>query len=152
MKIPTRADDSKLSAGEITEFRSALGALPWITATRLDVISDVSLLQARVTMAEIRDLKTANLVIEKVKQFADAGLHYRYFETENQRTVCVHDASSSPKGRHYAQEGVLVMTADDMAGDIEPPSMRRPSPMKPSLDTVGLNLLVLCAQGSKAKG
>ena len=76
VKIPMRADDSKLSAGEITEFRSALGALPWITATRLDVISDVSLLQARATVAEIRDLKTANLVIEKVKQFADAGLHY----------------------------------------------------------------------------
>ena len=44
------------------------------------------------------------------------------------------------------------MTADDMAGDIEPPSMRRSSPRKPSLDTVGFNLHVLYAQGSKAKG
>ena len=102
VKIPARADESKLSAEEITELRSALGALLWITATRLDIISDVSFLQTRVTMAEIRDLKTANLVIEKVKQFADAGLYYRYFETENQRIVCVHDASSSSKGRHYA--------------------------------------------------
>ena len=26
--------------------------------------------------------------------------------------VCVHDASSASKGRHYAQEGILVMIAD----------------------------------------
>ena len=68
-KVPARADDSKLTAEEITELRSALGALLWITAAR-----------ARATMAEIKDLKTANLVVEKVKQYADAGLHYRILQ------------------------------------------------------------------------
>ena len=84
-----------------------------MTATRLDIISDVSLLQARVTVAEVKDIKVANAVLEKVKRYSEIGLHYRHFETENLRSVCVHDASSASKGRHYAQEGILILLADD---------------------------------------
>ena len=84
-----------------------------MTATRLDIISDVSLLQARVTVAEVKDIKVANAVLDKVKRYSEIGLHYRQFETENLRLVCVHDASSASKGRHYAQEGVLILLADD---------------------------------------
>ena len=111
--VPKRADDSRLTPEEISDFRSILGALLWVTATRLDIISDVSLLQARVTIAEVKDIKVANSVLDKVKRYSEIGLHYRQFESENLRLVCVHDASSASKGRHYAQEGVLILLADD---------------------------------------
>lgn len=111
--VPKRADESRLTPEEISDFRSILGALLWVTATRLDIISDVSLLQARVTIAEVKDIKVANSVLDKVKRYSEIGLHYRQFESENLRLVCVHDASSASKGRHYAQEGVLILLADD---------------------------------------
>ena len=112
-KIPDKPEDNKLTPQEVTEFRSILGALLWITATRLDVVADVSVLQSRVTVATIKDLKQANEVLEKVRKFKDLGLHYRYFEGEDLRVVCIHDASSASKGRNYAQEGLLVCLADD---------------------------------------
>ena len=112
-KVPSRADDSKLTPEEVSEFRSILGALLWVTATRLDVIADISLLQSRVTIAQVKDIKLANQVLVKVKQHAEVGLLYRRFSTPYQRLVCIHDASSANSGRHYAQEGIMVLLADD---------------------------------------
>ena len=112
-EVPKREDSSKLTPEEVTRFRSILGALLWITATRLDVIADVSILQSRVTVAEIKDLKMANDTVDKVKEFADLGLHYRYFCASHLRLVCVHDASAATKTRHYAQEGILIYLAED---------------------------------------
>lgn len=111
--VPNRAGDARLTPGEISDFRSILGALLWVTATRLDIITDVSLLQARVTVAEVKDIKVANTVLDKVKRYSEIGLHYRQFTSENLRLVCVHDASSASEGRHYAQEGILILLADD---------------------------------------
>ena len=66
--VPEREDDSKLTPAEITvtDLRSILGALLWITTKRLDVIADVSALQARVTVAEVKDVKQANVTLQKV--------------------------------------------------------------------------------------
>ncbi|CAK9063384.1 unnamed protein product [Durusdinium trenchii] len=111
--VPAREDDSRLTPAEVSDLRSILGALLWVTATRLDVIADVSALQSRVTVAEVKDLKQANNVLMKVKEFADVGLHYRYFRTKHRRLVCFHDASAASKGRNYAQEGVVIALADD---------------------------------------
>lgn len=83
---PRSCNMPKFLAVQMTQScRSVLGALLWITATGLEVVADVSLLQSRVTVAEVKDLKLANTVIDK----ADVGLHYRFFETDFQRIVCV---------------------------------------------------------------
>ena len=111
--VPNRPDDDKLKPEEVTMFRSQLGALLWLTSTRLDLIAEVSFLQSKVTTAQIKDLKQTNNVIQKAKDYKELGIHYRRFATKNQRLVCIHDASSASKGRNYAQEGVLVAVADD---------------------------------------
>eukprot|EP00435_Cladocopium_sp_Y103_P051431 s1017_g16.t1 len=111
--VPQRPDDSRLEPSEVSDFRSILGALLWITATRLDIVADVSVLQSRVTTATVKELKLANEVLVKAKDCREAALHYRRFQTPHQRLVCIHDASSANNGRHYAQEGILVMLADD---------------------------------------
>ena len=112
-EIPAREEDSKLEPAEVSSLRSVLGALLWITATRLDVIADVSILQSRVTVSQVKDLKHANIVVQKVKEFREVGLHYRYLESSRCRVTCIHDASSASQGRHYAQEGILVCLAED---------------------------------------
>ena len=111
--VPKRDDSSRLTKEELSDFRSILGALLWLTATRLDIVADISLLQSRVTVSEVKDLKMANQVLDKVTEFKDVGLYYRYFKTNHRRLVCIHDASSASKGRNYAQEGILVGLADD---------------------------------------
>ena len=107
-RVPQRGDEEKLDKDEITELRAILGGLLWLTATRLDINADLSLLQSRVAIAQIK-----NQVLDKVHAFQDIGLFYCYMETGQQRLMCIHDASSASTGRHYAQEGVLVGLADD---------------------------------------
>jgi len=97
--VPNREDSSRLTREEQSQFRSILGALLWLTATRLDLIADISLLQSRVTVSEVKALKMANQVLEKVIEFKDVGLYYRSFKTSHQRL--------SSKGRNYAQEEFL---------------------------------------------
>ena len=111
--VPEREDESKLTPVEVTSLRSALGGLLWLTATRLDIIADVSILQSRVTVSQIKDLKYANQILQKVKEFSTVGLHYRVMESPQVRLVCIHDASSASQGRHYAQEGLLICLAED---------------------------------------
>ena len=111
--IPSRSEESDLTPDEVTSFRSILGALLWLTSTRLDLIAEVSFLQSKVTSAKVRDLKQANVVLKKAKEYKDLGIHYKQFKTDRQRLVCIHDASAASKGRNYAQEGVLVCMMDD---------------------------------------
>ena len=120
--VPQRANESKFSKDEISNMRSILGALFWLTATRLDIISDLPVLQSRVTVAEVKDLKAANEILLKVNEFIDVGLHYRFMEDKHIRLACIHDASSSSKGRYYAQEGILIgLMADKFYGAIREP-------------------------------
>ena len=115
--VPEREDESKLTPSEVTMLRSVLGGLLWLTATRLDIVADVSILQSRVTVSQIKDLKHANQILLKVKEFATIGLHYRVMESPKVRLVCIHDASSASQGRHYAQEGLLICLAEDKFAD-----------------------------------
>ena len=48
-------------------------------ARRLDLISEVALLQSQVTKAKIEHLRTANRVVQKAKHsdYIGVGLHYR---------------------------------------------------------------------------
>ena len=77
------------------------------------MIADVSVLQSRVTTATVNEIKLANEVLVKAKQHKEAMLHYRQFESNKHRLVCVHDASAANSGRHYAQEGILIFLMDD---------------------------------------
>ena len=45
-----------LTPAETTILRSILGGLLWVTATRLDLVADVGVLQSRVTKATVQDL------------------------------------------------------------------------------------------------
>ena len=151
--VPQRADESKLVKDEVSNLRSILGALLWLTATRIDIIADLSILQSRVTVAEVKDLKQANEILTKVNEFIDLGLHYRYMEDKHVRLMCIHDASSSSKGRYYAQEGLLIGLAADKFHNIhlEPETVFNDGDGAQGVDLHGGFFHILHASGSKAK-
>ena len=120
-EVPKKGDDERLSPEETTNFRSIPGALLWLTSTRLDIIADVSSLQSKVTTAQVRDIKKANEILTRALEDKHLHLRFRRFETSHQRIMVVHDASSASQGRHYAQEGVLVLMADDKFFGYEQP-------------------------------
>ena len=74
------SDQSRsLEPSETTLLRSILGGLLWITATRLDLVADVGVLQSRVTKATVQDLHMANSIVRKAKlaQYNGIGITYK---------------------------------------------------------------------------
>lgn len=111
-----RKDNDKLTKEETTSYRSILGALLWLTATRLDLVAEVSHLATHVTTAEIRHLRYANQVLKRAqdKDSRGVGLYFRKLNPKHGlRLACFHDASSHTKEKAYAHEGVLVLLMED---------------------------------------
>ena len=56
--------DRLLNPKEVSMFRSVLGGLLWITATRLDLVAEIGVLQSRVTKATVQDMHMANAFVK----------------------------------------------------------------------------------------
>ena len=109
----SRKDQEDLTPAEVTSFRSILGALLWLTATRLDLVADVCLLQTQVTRAKVAHLRQANNTIKRAQSVEpNLGLIFRKLRGPL-RVMCIHDSSAAGNVRHYAQEGILVVLAED---------------------------------------
>ena len=111
-----RKDNDKLRPEEVTSYRSILGALLWLTATRLDLIAEVSTLASYVTTAEIRHLRMANQVLKRAQlpDYKDVGLYFMKLRPEKGlRLACFHDSSSFTKDKAYAHEGIVVLLMED---------------------------------------
>ena len=112
----TKDPNRMLTKEETTKFRSVLGGLLWITATRLDLVSEVGVLQSRVTKATVQDMTTANNLVKKAQQpkYFDVGIIYKKFSNKVKwKLAAIHDASASSKGRAYSQEGVIILLMPD---------------------------------------
>ena len=115
-----RKDSDILHPAEVTSFRSILGGLLWLTATKLDLIADVCLLQSQVTRARVEHLRQANGVVKRAQSECGQGLglHYRRLRGPL-RVLCIHDSSAAGSTRSYAQEGVLVLLCEDHLQDYQ---------------------------------
>ena len=111
------SDQSRsLEPSETTLLRSILGGLLWITATRLDLVADVGVLQSRVTKATVQDLHMANSIVRKAKlaQYNGIGITYKCIPKDVAwRLVAIHDTASAQKGKAYSQEGVMILLMED---------------------------------------
>ncbi|CAJ1334047.1 unnamed protein product, partial [Effrenium voratum] len=148
--VPTGNDDRDLQPAELTAFRSVLGGLLWLCSTRLDIIAEVGILQSAVRQAKVKRIKMANALVKKATENGNhtLGLHYRYVKSKRWRTQCIHDASSASQGRHYAQEGVIVLLTPELPQDILNQDVVCENSDAARLCNYGH---VLYAQGSKAK-
>ena len=108
-----RKDNDDLTPSEVTTLCSILGALLWLTATRLDLVADVCLLQTQVTRAKAAHLRQANNTVKRAQSVEpNLGLIFRKLRGPL-RVMCIHDSSAAGNVRHYAQEGILVVLAED---------------------------------------
>ena len=116
---PSRGDNDSLTATELTSFRLVLGALLWLTATRLDLIAEVCILQSMVTKATIGHLKQANQVVRKAQSEVGPGLglYFRKLRAPF-RLACIHDSSAAGSVRQYAQEGIMILLMEDRLRDL----------------------------------
>ena len=115
---PHRKDLDDLTPEEVTSFRSILGGLLWLTATRLDIVADVCLLQTHVTRAKVSHLRQANNIVKRAQSVEpNLGLRFRQLRGPL-RVMCVHDSSAAGTSRQYAQEGILVLLAEDHLRDL----------------------------------
>lgn len=148
--VPTGNDNRDLQPAELTAFRSVLGGLLWLCSTRLDIIAEVGILQSAVRQAKVKRIKMANALVKKATENGNhtLGLHYRYVKSKRWRTQCIHDASSASQGRHYAQEGVIVLLIPELPQDILNQDVVCENSDAARLCNYGH---VLYAQGSKAK-
>ena len=134
----------------MTMFRSILGGLLWLTATRLDLISDVCLLQSKVTAAKICHLRQANNVIKRAQNEIGHGIGLYYKRPRAPlRLVCVHDSSAAGNIRNYAQEGILILLTEDRIAHFSRDSEHELSEDQAFL--MGGRAHVLYAHGAKAK-
>ena len=110
----TRRDEDDLTPAELTSFRSVLGGLLWLTATRLDIVAEVCTLQSMVTKAKISHLKQANAVVKRAQAEIGQGLGLCYRKLRAPyRLACAHDSSAAGNVRQYAQEGIMVLLLED---------------------------------------
>ena len=148
----TKGGNRPLTAAETTKFRSILGGLLWLTATRLDLIADVGILQSKVTKATVNDFLQASAVVRKakLKQYENLGLIFKKFpEDVPGKLLCIHDASAASNGRTYAQEGVLILLApDNMKFD---PKVHTINGENVEEQIFGGTAHILFSHGSKAK-
>ena len=82
---------SKATPEEVSDFRSVLGALQWLsTQSRPDISFMVNQLQKRVNMLEVKDLEVANQIVRIVKKH-EVSLTFRNLG-EDVAIVSYHDA------------------------------------------------------------
>ena len=113
---PQKKDNEKLLPEEVTQYRSILGALLWLTTTRLDLISEVSQLASFVTTAEIKHLRLANQLLKRAQHddFKDVGIYFMKLNpSRGLRLACFHDPIPFTKEKAYAHEGVMVLLMED---------------------------------------
>ena len=119
-----------------------------VTATRLDLVAEVCLLQSQVTRAKVAHLRQANNTVKRAQSVeANLGLLFRKLRGPL-RVMCIHDSSAAANSRQYAQEGILVVLAED--------KLQQLKEYEHVLDNDQARLLggtvhVLWAHGAKAK-
>ena len=112
-------EDSNCTELEKHQFTSLVCALLWIVQTRLDAIADVCQLQSKVTTCTVKDMKTANNVLKRIKRDAEQfRLWYPPLE-DPYRIVSVSDASHATKSTSYAHEGQLIMLMSDITPRVD---------------------------------
>ena len=106
--------DWPISDQEISQLRSLLGALTWVaTATRPDILVDVSELSGKVRQATYGDVKRANKLLRYLTNTADQRIHYRKIYGP-QRVITFADAAFQNRENLASQEGHLIGIAEEI--------------------------------------
>ena len=108
-KYRNRLDDA-LTAAEMTELRSAIGCLQWLSSSaRPDVSADTSLCQG--PSPKVRDLVEVQKVLGYVKDTPDGGVRLRPVPWNELTYFAFSDASWANAAEGRTQAGLLILAA-----------------------------------------
>ena len=103
-----RPAEEPLSPAEVTLLRGALGGLLYLTYTRPDISAEVVLLQTKINVATVAELRQCNATIKRAHSGSSLGLVFPKL-VPPLTLLAISDASFSTSSTSYAVEGSVVV-------------------------------------------
>ena len=98
--------------------RSLIGSIQYAaTNTRPDLSAKLSLLQAKINCATIRDLGDANKLLHEAKIHKDTKITIKSIPLQDLRFVSFSDASFANRANAQSQKGCLILAASKQIGE-----------------------------------
>ena len=106
---------------EKQDLRGIIGSLQYAaTNTRPDLSARLSLLQARINCATIRDLLEANRLLSDAKKHGDTRVTYEPIPIEDLRFIVYSDASFASREKQQSQKGGIILAAHQQVMNQQP--------------------------------
>ena len=98
--------------------RGLVGSVQYAaTNTRPDISAKLSLLQAKINSACIKDLMEANRLLSEVKNHKDVKITYKSIPLDDLRFISFSDASFANRANSQSQKGCLILAGSKQIGE-----------------------------------
>ena len=107
-----RTPETTINEKEKQSLRGLIGSLQYAASnTRPDISSRLSLLQARINCAQIKDLIEGNRLLGDAKKHEKVTITYENIPVEEIRFLAYSDASFATREKQQSQKGGLILAA-----------------------------------------
>jgi len=113
-----QSQDEPVDEKERQALRGLVGSLQYAaTNTRPDISAKLSLLQAKIYSACVKDLLDANRLLTETKQHKDTKITIKSIPLEDIRFVSFSDAAFANRANSQSQKGCLILAASKSIGE-----------------------------------
>jgi len=113
-----QTQDSLVSENERQSLRGLVGSLQYAaTNTRPDISAKLSLLQAKINSACVKDLLEANKLLTEAKHHKETKITIKSIPLEDIRFVSFSDAAFANRANAQSQKGCLILAASKNIGE-----------------------------------
>ena len=110
--------ESPVTEKERQALRALVGSIQYAASnTRPDLSAKLSLLQAKINSAQVRDLMEGNRLLQEAKQYKDTKITIQSIPLEDIRFVSFSDASFATRANAQSQKGCLILAASKEIGE-----------------------------------
>ena len=118
-----KQENTQVDEKEKQDLRGIIGSLQYAASnTRPDLSARLSLLQARINCATIRDLLEANRLLSDAKKHSDTRVTYDPIPIEDLRFIVYSDASFASREKQQSQKGGIILAAHQQVMRQQPAS------------------------------
>ena len=118
-----KQENTQIDEKEKQDLRGIIGSLQYAASnTRPDLSARLSLLQARINCATIRDLLEANRLLSDAKKHSDTRVTYDPIPIEDLRFIVYSDASFASREKQQSQKGGIILAAHQQVMQQQPAS------------------------------